>query len=87
MPKQPEIVREAPVDDATSADPMLVAPAAREQILRGQNPQPPTTNIASVAQPVPMTGERMTIVGGPEGVTIVRQTGPRPVLSGGFGRQ
>jgi len=29
---------------------------------------------------------RVAIVGGPEGVTIVRQDRPRPMLRGGFGR-
>ena len=90
VPKKPEIVYEAaPIADANSADPMLVAPAAREQILLGSNAQRPTATVAPIAQtaPVMASSARMTIVGGPEGVSIVEQSEARPVLSGGFMRQ
>jgi hypothetical protein len=66
---------------------MLVEPLNREQWLH-DNPQPPAYNSAAAAQVVgPSEGDsRVTIVGGPEGVTVVRETRRKPVLSGGFGR-
>ena len=91
--KPMEVVKEeAPVavDDATHADPMLVAPMVREQWLHADtttdgtltNVQPMPRAEASVA-----SGEtRVAIVGGPAGVSIVRQERRKPVLSGGFGR-
>lgn len=88
VPKKPEIVYEAaPIADANSADPMLVAPAAREQILLGSNAQRPAPAVASMTPPAPSSSARMTIVGGPEGVSIVRQNEMQPVLGGGFMRQ
>ena len=91
-----DIVHEAPVADETSADPLLLAPAAREQYL-GVNsnnmPQPqvqPTVVSSSVmtSQPVASTPNGVQIVGGPEGVTITKgQSTPRPTLSGGIFRQ
>ena len=87
-----EAVKEAapPVSDHTAADPMLVAPAAREQWLH----ESPSTTSAAAIEPVPIqgalparTGEsRFVIVGGAEGVSVVEQTRKRPVLRGGFGR-
>lgn len=89
-----EVVKEAqPIDDRSAADPMLLAPMAREQYLHAQVPQPATPVV--VAQPVTAaetfagtaSGDtRVAIVGGPEGVTIVKQQRAKPVLSGGFGR-
>lgn len=91
--KPVEVVEEqspASVDDATHADPMLVAPMAREQWLRGD-----TTTDGSLTnvQPMPRaeaavaSGEtRVAIVGGPNGVSVVRQERRQPVLAGGFGR-
>jgi hypothetical protein len=49
---------------------------------------PPQTQIpmyTAQAVPAPADG-RVTIVGGPEGVTIVKQPRRRPQLRGGFGR-
>jgi hypothetical protein len=72
-----EIVEEAPapVSDETSADPMLVAPAAREQYLHVQQSAQPERVIEPIAAPqqtMPRQGKgRFTIVGGPEGVTLV----------------
>jgi hypothetical protein len=87
--KPVEVVREAPapVPDQSHADPMLVEPLSREQWLH-DNPQPPTYNTAAAAQVVGTSegDSRVTIVGGPEGVTVVRETRRKPVLSGGFGR-
>jgi hypothetical protein len=92
--KPMEVVEEAPpaVDDHTAADPMLVAPAAREQWLYDSS----ATTSASIAtiEPVgaPITlsprtkGSRIAIVGGPEGVSVVEQKRQRQTLRGGFGR-
>jgi hypothetical protein len=90
---KPEIIHEAPpIADQNAADPMLVAPQARAQLLLADsNIVPPTTTTpASVAQPAPVAptaGERVTLVGGPEGVSIAREKVERPVLGGGFGKQ
>lgn len=86
--KPVEIVREAPppVDDATHADPMLVAPAARAQWLEAEAAT--TTTVAPLTTPAVTQGQGdATIVGGPDGVTIVRKERRKPVLSGGFGRE
>jgi hypothetical protein len=90
--KQPEIVREgAPIADANSADPMLVAPQARAQLLLADSNVPAKTTIVAPAiqsvAPIRSSGERVTVVGGPEGVSIVKQSETRPVLAGGFMRQ
>jgi len=93
VPQKVDIVREAPVPDETSADPLLIAPAAREQYL-GVNssnmpqPQPVVSSSVMTSQPVPTTQGGVQIVGGPEGVTITKgQATPRPTLSGGIFRQ
>jgi hypothetical protein len=93
--KPVEVVHEAPapVPDQTAADPMLVAPAAREQWLYDDRQQPTTaaslqpvpSNTATVTAPVE-GDSRFAIVGGSEGVTLVEQTQHRRVLRGGFGR-
>lgn len=91
--KPVEVVHEAPpaISDDTHADPMLVAPAARAQWLEGEDPATTTTPMTSII-PVttastvsPATGD-VVIVGGPEGVAIVKKDRRKPVLSGGFGR-
>lgn len=90
-PKPVEVVREgqAPeVDDATHADPMLVEPAVRAQWLQDEA----ATTAASVTPLVPASTIRsaetdVAVVGGPEGVTVMRREGrPKPQLTGGFGR-
>ena len=85
-----DIVREAPVPDETSADPLLIAPAAREQYL-GVNssnmPQPVVSNSVMPAQPVQTQTGAVSIVGGPEGVSVTKQAPQRPTLSGGIFRQ
>lgn len=93
--KKPEVIREgAPIPDANSADPMLVAPAAREQLLRADSNMPGTTTVTTaqaIPSPSPLAGRdaagNLVVVGGPEGVTIVQKAGGRPVLGGGFGKQ
>jgi len=85
-----EVVKEAaPVEEQTHADPMLVEPMARAQWLQDDvattatiAPVQPEISAASVTRG---TGD-VTIVGGTEGVTIVRSQRRKPVLSGGFGR-
>lgn len=94
-PKSPEIVTEAPIPDVTAADPMLVAPAAREQLLRADSNVPATTSAA--VSPEPVTGTtftgtvagqaRVAVVGGAEGVAIVKESQRPPLLRGGFGRE
>lgn len=99
--KKPEPVQEEPIRDETAADPMLVRAAARSQILLdsgGQAPPPvPAVDapVPAVDAPVPAGEEpvvhdmssNVAIVGGPEGVKIVKRDAKRPVLGGGFGRQ
>jgi hypothetical protein len=95
--KTPTIVTEAKVDDHDSADPFLIRAAAREQLLMAESNVPqPVPEAPIVAQPVtqpqePLVGYdkdgRMVITGGPEGVTLAKQTSAKPVLGGGFGRQ
>lgn len=86
--KPMEVIHEAPppvVDDATHADPMLIEPAARAQWLEDDTTTTVVAapvNTASVAS----TSGDVAIVGGPEGVTVVRKERRKPVLSGGFGR-
>ena len=52
---------------------------------------PPVTPTVTEYTPPPVTdattGGDVKVVGGPEGVTIVRQDRRRPVLAGGFGRE
>ena len=88
-----DVVKEAPVNDQTAADPMLTAGAAREQLLIDSTSTATTTSatIAPVETPISMattapigTGEGVTIVGGADGVTIVKGTQKRPTLSGGI---
>jgi len=78
-----DVVQEAPVDDQRAADPMLVAPAAREQLLLANSNVPPAapapqTVTVPVATPVPspsaigrVGGHGTTIVGDGNGVAIV----------------
>lgn len=95
VPQKVEVVREAPVPDETSADPLLIAPAAREQYLGVDStnmpqpaPQPIVSSSVMTSQPVATTQGAVQIVGGPEGVTIAKgQAAPRPTLSGGIFRQ
>ena len=96
VPQKVEVVTEAPVPDETSADPLLLAPAAREQYLgvnssnmpQPQTPQPIVSSSVMASQPVATTQGAVSIVGGPEGVTITKaQATQRPTLSGGIFRQ
>lgn len=97
-PKQPnlEVVLEAPIVDETAADPMLLAPAAREQYL-GTYDQTiaalvPVTSASTAGpqdfvKPTPIlgqNGERLTVVGDSNGVGLVVEKQERPALSGGI---
>lgn len=87
-----EVVREeAPpvVPDADSADPTLMEPMARAQWLEAQ-PEEPAATVAAITAPTlraPVQGDaRIAIVGGAEGISVVKESRKRPVLTGGFGR-
>jgi hypothetical protein len=84
-----DVIEEAPVDDQRAADPMLVAPAAREQLLLANTnvpaPVPPPSAIGNVS------GRGTTIIGDGNGVAVVHpsttSTAAQPVLSGGIFKQ
>jgi hypothetical protein len=77
-----QIVTEAPVSEQTSADPLLLAPAAREQEFLS------TATPAKPVEPV-RTDNAVGIVGDASSITIVRsgKDSKRPVLSGGIFKQ
>lgn len=84
-----EVVQEAPspVPDQTHADPTLIEPMTRAQWLQDET----ATSAAIVAAPADVArfGESrsdVAIVGGSDGVAVVRKERRRPVLAGGFGR-
>lgn len=86
-----DVIRETPVADQTAADPLLVAAAAREQYL-GVNDASvqPVINASAVttAQSLDSPRGALAIVGGTDGVSIVRNNGEkRPTLAGGIFRQ
>ena len=88
---RPAIVTEAPpVPDQTAADPLLIAPAAREQEFLSTEPQRPTP-IAASTVPVETrgSGNGVNIVGDSGGVVIVRssENAKKPVLAGGIFKQ
>lgn len=97
--KPMEVVTEArpAVADHNAADPMLVAPAAREQWLHDSTGSNTASVAATTIEPVaapPVTlgrrnadGTSIAIVGGPEGVSVIEQKRKKPLLTGGFGRQ
>jgi len=77
-----EVIEEsAPSEPLKPAQEMVVVPV-------DQPPQMPAAVTSQVipAMPAPGDGSRVTIVGGPEGVAIVKQPRRRPQLRGGFGR-
>jgi hypothetical protein len=93
-----DIIKEGPVDDQRAADPMLVAPAAREQLLLANTnvpiAPPPASRPAPVASPSAIgnvSDHGTTIVGDGTGVAVVKasttSTAARPVLSGGIFKQ
>lgn len=80
--KPVEVVEETPQAEASvssepPSQPMMIVPVD----------QPPLSEAPALASQLPPArDEKVAIVGGPEGVTIVKQAPRRPVLSGGFGR-
>jgi hypothetical protein len=93
-----DVIKEGPVDDQRAADPMLVAPAAREQLLLANTNVPapaPARTVVPIAPPSAIgsvSGHGTTIVGDGNGVAVVRpstktSTAARPVLSGGIFKQ
>ena len=93
--KPVQVVREAePVPDATHADPMLIQPMVREQWLHDQAAMtgvtassPVDVDMSQRAVAAVASGETdVAIVGGSDGVAVVKQERRRPQLRGGFGR-
>ena len=88
-----DVIDEAPVADQRASDPMLVAPAAREQVLLANtNKAAPTPVVKTVPAPTSVGdtgGHGTTIVGDDNGVTVVKatSTASRPVLAGGIFKQ
>lgn len=87
-PKPMETVQEAPaVTDQTHADPTLVEPMARSQWLVDDTTTTAPVEPQPVVSAAAVRGDGdVAIVGGTDGVTVVRRERRRPVLSGGFGR-
>ncbi|HEX7153417.1 MAG TPA: hypothetical protein VF618_18165 [Thermoanaerobaculia bacterium] len=86
-----EVVRETPsIAEQEGADPLLMEPAVRAQkYLDTVSPVTPA-QIVDVPQPDPPVapGGRVVIVGGAEGVAVVKEKPTeRRLLTGGFGRQ
>lgn len=78
------------VSDETHADPMLMQPAARSQWLVEEPAPVVVSSVAtgtSRAEAAVATGETdVAIVGGSEGVAVVKRDRRKPELSGGFGK-
>jgi hypothetical protein len=97
VPKpQLEVIPEGTVGDLTAADPMLVAPAAREQYLGVTAPPTPAAPVQAAAadefvraQPVLQSQSgKVAIVGDANGVAVVQSaTVTEHKLSGGIFRQ
>jgi hypothetical protein len=95
--RKADVINEGTVVDQSAPDPMLVAPAAREQVLgvNANGNAPVTTTTISPVQAAPIQGvaegHGTAIVGDGKGVTIVKapgtSTAPHPVLSGGIFKQ
>jgi hypothetical protein len=93
------IVQEGSVADQTAPDPMLIAPAAREQLLMAgsnvdQTPLPAAAVPAVTSVIVPVNGSKphgTAIIGDSNGVVVAHapasSTAPPPPLSGGIFKQ
>jgi len=79
--KPVEVIPEATPAQSTPAQTMTIVPAEPQP-----QPQPLPTTMAMPVAPPQGGDSRVVIVGGPEGVTIVREPRRRPLLAGGFGR-
>ncbi len=90
--RKADVIDEGTVADQSASDPMLAAPAAREQVLAATpTPIVPVTTTTIAPAPVVAEGHGATIVGDGKGITIVKapntSTAPQPVLSGGIFKQ
>jgi hypothetical protein len=85
----PEKVERQPVEVVQEAAPSAPVQSLSPPMMADQSTIiTPVAPASSIAPTIPQAGNgRVAIVGGPEGVTIVRQDRKRPVLGGGFGRQ
>jgi hypothetical protein len=99
MERKVDVIDEGTVGDQVATDPMLVAPATREQLLMANSNVPapiPRTSIAPLAAPstpasprvVAGDGHATAIVGDGTAVAIVHppatSTAPRKLLAGGI---
>jgi hypothetical protein len=90
-PRPPIVAEAPPVPDQTAADPLLLAPAAREQEFLSTTQQRPVAMGTVATVPVVTRGssDGVNIVGDSGGVVIVRgsENAKRPVLAGGIFKQ
>lgn len=89
-PRPPIVVEAPPVPDQTAADPLLIAPAAREQEFLSTTADRPVAmgTVATVPIIARGSGDGVSIVGDSGGVVIVRGSdAKRPVLAGGIFKQ
>jgi hypothetical protein len=86
--KPMEVVREetSAVPEQSHADPTLVEPMTRAQWLQDETAPAAVVSAPDVARFGESRSE-VAIVGGSEGVAIVKKERRQPVLSGGFGRR
>jgi hypothetical protein len=97
LSRRVNVVREGPVADQTAADPMLVAPAIRGQLLMAPSNDVLTTSSTTNFAPRPVTasdgttaGHGTTIVGDGSGIMVANgrsSTAKAPTLSGGIFKQ
>ena len=82
-PQPPPVATAPPVADQTVPDPMLIAPAAREQAFLSTASATPPPMITQGA------GSDVRVVGDSSGITIQRasEAPKRPVLAGGIFKQ
>jgi hypothetical protein len=93
-----EVVHEGSVDDQSAPDPMLVAPAGREQLLMAKSNADQIPASTSEASPAPIVvvpaspkAHQTTIAGDSKGIVVAKppasSTAAHPVLSGGIFKQ
>ena len=97
VPRNVEVVHEGSVADQSAPDPMLVAPAAREQLLMAKSNVDPTPASPNQVTPAPIVvvpanpnARETTIVGDGNGIVVAKpasSTAAHPVLSGGIFKQ
>jgi len=95
--RKADVINEGTVVDQSAPDPMLAAPAAREQVLgvNANGSAPVTTTTIAPVQSAPIQGvakgHGATIIGDGKGIIVVKapatSTAPHPVLSGGIFKQ